>query len=617
MMAAKDQRPEAEVDEESLQELDALLRQVPMTSDYRQYVGLCRKRRKIASASPAKPVRIALLGGATTDYLEAPLSLELESLGLASTIHRADYNSFVHEMLAPDSGTAAFAPDLTVLLPTPSNITEWPVTGDTEERVEQLVGQISQHFLGLCEALHSRTTSDIILGNFHCLPIRATGNLGCRLPWDRNTFIRRINMALARNAPSYIHIFDIESLAAHHGVANWFDTRFWHHAKQPVSFDCVVPLVRGLSAIVAAIYGKTAKCLVLDLDNTLWGGVVGDDGVEGLKIGEGDAVGEAFKAFQDYLSQLKDRGMLLAVSSKNEPENAKAPFENHPDMVLKLDDIASFKASWEPKPQALEEIARDLNIGLESLVFVDDNPAERDLMRQTLPQVRVVELTTDPSDYPMLLDRTGWLEMARFTAEDSAKTEQYRQNAKREGMEAAHVDYDSFLASLDQKAVVKAFDPQNLDRITQLINKTNQFNLTTRRMTRSEVEDLLSREDTATTCVRLADRFGDSGLISVMICRRDGDTMQVDLWAMSCRVFKRGVEHLMANHLFATASQMGVKSVRGIYLPTEKNKIVSELYSELGFDCESRDADGATVWRLDVSRFEPISVYISVEKSDS
>lgn len=601
---------------ETAGDLDALLRQVSLTWDYRQFSKLCRKRRKFASAPSEKPIRLALLGGATTDFLEAPFSLELESLGLNSVIHCADYNSFTHEMLAPDSETVSFAPDLTVLLPTPFNITEWPQTGASDEQVERLVAEVCEHFLGLCEALHSRTKSDIILGNFHCLPVRGAGNLGCRLPWDRNTFIRQVNMRLARKAPAYIHIFDIESLSAHHGVANWFDTRFWHHAKQPVSFDSVVPLVRGLGATVAAIFGKTAKCLVLDLDNTLWGGVIGDDGLDGIKVGEGDALGEAFKAFQDYLGQLKARGMLLAVCSKNEPENARAPFEKHPDMVLKLDDIASFKASWNPKPEALEEIARELNIGLDSLVFIDDNPAERELMRQTLPQVRVVELTTDPSEYPMLLDRTGWCEMARFTSEDGVKTEQYRQKAEREGLESAHVDYDSFLKSLNQSAVVKAFDAQNNDRITQLINKTNQFNLTTRRMTRSEVDGLTARDDVLTTYVRLSDRFGDSGLISVMMASRSEDVMQIDLWAMSCRVFKRGVEHLMANHLFEAARRQGVRSVRGVYLPTEKNKSVADLYAELGFDCEHRAADGSSVWSRDVATFKPFPVHISVEESD-
>ena len=303
------------------------------------------------------------------------------------------------------------------------------------------------------------------------------------MPWDANTFVRGINASLARRAPAYVHLLDVDTLSAIHGVSNWFDARFWHHSKQPVSFACLVPFVRNLAGVIAAMYGRTAKCIVLDLDNTLWGGVVGDDGVENLRIGEGDAESEAFKTFQEYLRALKQRGIVLAVSSKNEEDNALAPFERLPEMVLKRADFVAFKANWRPKPEALEEIARELNIGLEAIVFVDDNPAERELVRRALPAVRVVELSSDPTDYPRLLDQSGWLETVRLTEEDQRKTEQYLENLQRGSLAAQHADYGAYLASLEQRADLRPFEPDTLDRVTQLINKTNQFNLTTRRMT--------------------------------------------------------------------------------------------------------------------------------------
>ena len=596
--------------------LIAILEQARLTSDYNRYLSLCRWRQRVDSEAGtpdySRVLRIAILGGATTDFLEQPLKLELETLGLGCALHSSSYNTYVPEMLDAASDSAAFRPDVAVFLTTPYNIADWPAVGDSQDSVLELVDRICDHWLGLCAAFHSHTNCEIIINNQHLLPARVTGNLGSQLPWDRNSFLRQVNSALGRKAPGYVHILDIDTLSSIHGVSKWFDPRFWHHSKQPVSFDCIVPLVRNLASIIGALYGRTAKCLVLDLDNTLWGGVVGDDGVEGLKIGEGNAEGEAFKAFQEYLLQLKRRGMLLAVCSKNEPENALAPFEQLPDMVLRRNDFVAFTANWNPKSEGLVEIARQLNIGLDALVFVDDNPAERALIRQILPEVKVVELSADPAEYPLLLDQSGWLELASLTSEDRDKTEQYRKNAQRSELQMQHSDYDSYLKSLEQRASIGEFEPQQLDRITQLINKTNQFNLTTQRLSRSEVEALMEHPDTLTACVRLADRFGDNGLISVLAGHREAAVLHVDLWLMSCRVFKRGVEYLLANYLFEQAAGLGLESVLGTYRPTQKNKIVANLYADLGFEECGGEEDGTSYWRLGLKDYRPVPVSITL-----
>ena len=522
--------------------LRRLLAEARATSDYGRYAKLCRLRARMADVRPAdlRPLRIALMGGATTDFLAAPLRLELESVGLDATLFSGEYGTYAQQMLDADSDAVAFAPEVAVLLLTHASIATWPAVGDGAADVNALVDRVAGEWLALCERFHERTGCEIIVTNLHATAARVMGNLGSRLPWDPNTFLRQLNRALGERAPAYVHVLDIETLAALHGVATWFDPRFWHHSKQPVSFACLVPFVRNLAAMIGAIYGRTAKCLVLDLDNTLWGGVVGDDGVEGLRIGEGDAESEAFKAFQTYLLRLKERGLLLAVCSKNEEANALAPFEQLPEMVLRRRDFVAFKASWGPKSDAVQAIARELNLGLDALVFVDDNPAERELIKQALPQVKVVELSRDPAEYPALLDQSGWLEVTRLTDEDRRKTEQYLENQQRDALLTAHADYDGYLASLGQQATIRPFDRESLDRVTQLINKTNQFNLTTMRMTRSEVEALLDRPDVYTACVRLVDRFGDNGIISALSGHvRDG-VLHVDLWLMSCRVFKRG-----------------------------------------------------------------------------
>ena len=485
--------------------------------------------------------------------IEAPLVLALEVLGLGCEILRSDYNTFAQEMLDNRSATAAFKPEVAIVMNCPVNIPSWPKAGDSLERVKQITDEVCRYWIDLCAKFHEHTQCEIIINNFHPFPTAPLGNLGAKLPWDANNFIRRLNRELGDRLPAYIHVNDVESLSAKHGLMEWFDPRYWFHAKQPVSFDCLLPYVRNTARIIGALFGCSAKCLVLDLDNTLWGGVVGDDGPEGLVIGEGDPVGEAFKAFQEYLLKLKRRGVMLAVCSKNEESNALAAFEKRPEMPLKREDFVSFKANWRPKPENLREIASELNIGINTLVFVDDNPAEREHVRLSLPDVKVVELSEDPADYPRLLDEAGLFETTAVSAEDQERTEKYQENSQRARLQESAGDYSSYLASLRQKAVVKPFEEIQLDRITQLINKTNQFNLTTLRQSRSQVEALIENTGFLTAYVRLADRFGDNGLISVFFAHQEGQELWIDEWLMSCRVLKRGVEQLLCNYVVEKA----------------------------------------------------------------
>lgn len=598
----------------------AILSSLRSSDGIDDYMSLCRKWRKLDRAQPddgTEPLRIVLLSGTTTDFIELPLRAELASLGLRTDIHRSDYNTHVSALLEPDSPAAAFHPQVAVVLLDLLDISEWPALGERCKVVSDLAESFVAQWIGLCETFHSNTGADIILGNLRLPSVSPNGHLSRQLPWDRTSFVRRINQLLADEAPRFIHILDVEALSARYGLETWFDSRFWHHAKQSISLDCVIPLVRDTAGIVAAFYGKTAKCIVLDLDNTLWGGVVGDEGTDGIRIGPGTAEGEAFQAFQDYLLQLKQRGILLAVCSKNEEANALAPFEQLEDMILKRDDIVAFKANWDPKPTNIQAIAAELNIGLDAIIFVDDNPAERALVRQAIPDVKVVELGDDPSDYPLILDRSGWLQTIEITKEDQRKSEQYRANRSRAELAEQVLDYDSYLASLEQKATIQPFDTRNLDRITQLTNKTNQFNLTTLRMTQAEVEALVDRPDAITAYMRLSDTFGDNGLISVVAGQIEDDTLSIDLWLMSCRVFKRGAEHAMANHVMQAAARRGVTKVRGLYKPTAKNGLAADFYGELGFSQMTVDAEGNATWTGTVAEFQPLPVFIEVKEEFS
>ena len=595
-----------------------LLDESKTVSDHAQFLALVRQRDRLAKTAPRPPaprtVRLALLGGATTETLEGPLALAIEATGLGCEIRRGQYNAFAQEILDPDSPLLASPLDVAVLLVTPANIPTWPEPGDDLARVQQIVDEVCGYWVDLCKRLHERAGCEVVLNNFHPLPTRPLGTAGTRLPWDRNNFLRRLNVALGDRLPPYLHLNDVDALAARHGLFRWFDERYWYHAKQPVSFECLVPFVRSVARIVGALFGVTGKCLVVDLDNTLWGGVVGDDGYEGIVIGEGDPVGEAFKTFQEYLFRLKQRGVLLAVASKNDENNALSVFANRPEMVLKREDFVAFKANWEPKPLNLRAIAAELNIGLNSLVFVDDNPVERDQVRQALPEVAVVELTTDPADYPRLLDEAGLFEITTLSGEDQQRSQQYEQNVRREALRQSVGDYRAYLGTLEQKAVLAPFEDRYLDRITQLVNKSNQFNLTTLRLTRSEVEARMQDLGRVCVYVRLADRFGDNGLISVVCGVREDTRLVIDEWLMSCRVLNRGVEQLVCNHLADRARAWGLASIEGLYRPTAKNALVREHYAGLGFTLVEQSADGTTRWSLDIARFEPFDTPIQLVK---
>lgn len=588
------------------------------TTDYATFAALVRIRaRLLATASrPSSPraIRVSLLGGASTELLEAPLALALDALGLEPTIQRAHYNAVASEMLDAASATAAFRPDVAIVVTKPDNMPAWPEVGADAARVTALAAESADFWLGLCARLREHAGCDIVLDNFHPLPTRPLGNLAARTPWDANNFLRRVNLALGDRAPEYVHIHDVEALSALHGLRRWIDSRYWFHAKQPVSFACLVPYVKSVARVIGAVFGASAKCLVLDLDNTLWGGVVGDDGPEGIRIGEGDAVGEAFKAFQRYLLSLKQRGVMLAVCSKNDEAQALRPFTERSDMVLRRDDFVAFRANWNGKPENIAAIAAELNIGLGSIVFVDDNPFEREHVRQSLPEVNVLELSEDPADFALLLDDAGLFEATAISAEDRQRTQQYRANAERVRVLESAADYTAYLRTLDQKAVIGPFDALHLDRITQLINKSNQFNLTTLRMTRSQVEELMHDGDALTACVRLTDRFGDNGLISVLAAHAAGSGYVIDLWLMSCRVLRRGVEQLLCNYLVRAAAHRGADHLIGLYRPTPRNGLVERHYESLGFDCIAREDDGSTRWRLDLRSYHPFDVTIELEE---
>ena len=351
---------------------------------------------------------------------------------------------------------------------------------------------------------------------------------------------------------------------------------------------------------------------MLDLDNTLWGGVIGDDGPDQIKIGNDTAVGEAHAELQTYLRQLRDRGVLLSVSSKNDFQNAREGF-NHPHTVLKYEDFAAFQANWEPKSENIKAIATQINIGIDSLVFLDDNPSERELVKQQVPEVTVPDVGDDIAKYAAMLDRSGLFEPVSISKEDLNRAGYYEANATRTEMKSQFLDYGKYLDSLDMSAEIVPFERKNLDRITQLTNKTNQFNLTTRRYTNAEIEAIAQNPDMIGLSGQLKDKFGDNGLISVVIGERHDLRVEIDLWLMSCRVLKRNMELAMFDELVAAARHWGAKEIFGRYIPTKKNSMVADLYRQLGFEQIQALDEGETHWLYTIpAQSSPLNSHIKV-----
>ena len=566
---------------------------------------LLRKRRSLTrellAGKDLIPLKVAILGGPATQEIAAWLELFLLDRGIRAEIMQSEYNRYYEDTVLDHSALAAFAPDVTYLHLTSQSILPGLASAATHEEFEAaLAGRMGQ-LRAVWNGVWAAAPCQIIQNTFEPPVLRPLGHLDASSYGGGAHFVSRLNVELAdaaRTLPRLV-LHDLASLAYASGVSQWSSLERWHAYKMPTSVEADVVIGHSLAALIGAMLGRSRKVLVLDLDNTVWGGVIGDDGADRIVIGRETARGEAFTAFQEYCLRLKARGVLLAVCSKNDDEVARRGF-SHPDMVLQLGDFVAFRANWEPKSENLRAMARELNLGLDSFVFVDDNPAERHLVSAQLPMVAVPEVGDEVSRYPHILDAARHFEVVALSREDLERTGLYAANAQREATAGAFADYGAYLDSLRMVGEIDAFHATYLDRITQLTNKTNQFNLTTRRYTSAEIAAISEDSWYLTLYGRLSDTFGDNGLVSVIIGRRNGEALHVDLWLMSCRVLKRGMEDAMLDALVARARASGVRRIIGTYIPSGRNGMVADHYEKLGFTAESADTDGVTSWVLSV-----------------
>jgi len=483
-----------------------------------------------------------------------------------------------------------------------------PTVTAGESEFRSAIAAEMARFESIWNALNERIGCQIIQNNFDPPVTRVLGNLDGTSFGGTTHFIHQLNLELARTARNSRHILlhDLNALATAIGTDNWFDRQRWFSYKIPITPAANLAIARSLTSLLRAIYGKSRKCLVLDLDNTLWGGVIGDDGPGNIVIGRETPLAEAYTAFQEYCLALRDRGILLAVCSKNEEFIAKQGFE-HPDSVLKLEHFSAFVANWNPKSENIPNIAKQLNIGLDSLVFVDDNPAERAIVAAQLPVVAVPDVGSDVTYFIREIEAGRYFEATALSAEDIGRAESYAANARRFEMKSQFQDYGEYLDSLQMKAEIEAFKPVYLERITQLTNKTNQFNLTTKRYTQAQIENISQSDEYITLYGRLSDAFCDHGLVSCIVGRKEGTSLQIDLWLMSCRVLKRDMELAMLDQLVILSRAAGIRTLCGYYYSTPKNGMVRDHYRELGFELvEELDEKKGSSWKLELRPEQPM-----------
>jgi FkbH-like protein len=558
------------------------------------------------SLDPLVPFRLAVLSNSTIDLIVPALVASAVRHGIALEVIQPPYDQVAQEALTPDSTVNRSKPDAVLFaldfraLPLKLSL------GDSEAAAATVQGVLG-YLQALREGINSNSNAICIFQTF-ATPVEGLfGSLDVALPGTMRNLINRINNELAEMVLGTGDVLiDVAGIAETVGLATWHDTQQWNLAKFAFSEACVPLYADHVSRTIAAIRGKSRRVLILDLDNTVWGGVIGDDGLEGIKVAQGDATGEAHLAVQQLALDLRKRGIVLAVSSKNTDEIARTPFEQHPEMLLKLEHIAVFQANWNDKATNIQAIAEELSLGLDAMVFLDDNPVERGLVRRLIPQVAVPELPEDPAYYARTLSAAGYFEAVAFAAEDLKRAGFYQDNAKRANLQKQVGGVDAYLASLDMTIDFRPFDATGRARITQLINKSNQYNLTTRRYTEPEVAEAETDSSVFTLQVRLTDVFGDNGMISVVVCRPEGpEIWDIDTWLMSCRVLGRKVENMVLREILEHARTAGISSLTGTYRPTDRNNLVVGHYAKLGFEKTFEDESGLTRWKLDVATANP------------
>ncbi len=561
--------------------------------------------------SKFKQLKVALLGDSATQFLAQAIRGFGYEHDLDLVIWEADFNQINLQLLDPTSDYYKYQPDFTIIFQSSHKLlSQFYTCNKTDQKVfaKEKTAQIESYITHI----HQKLKTKIIFYNFAEIDNTIYGNFA-NLNQDSFLFqLRLLNIKLMQLGAEKqsIHICDLSSIQNRIGRNTMFEPSIYISTEMVLSIPALPELASRTTDIIAATQGKIKKCLVLDLDNTLWGGTIGDDGLANIEIGS-LGIGKAFTEFQRWIKALKNRGIILAVCSKNDEKTAKEPFEKHPEMVLKLDDISVFVANWGNKVKNIQYIQRILNIGFDSMVFLDDNPFERNMVKEHLPEICVPEIPEDPANYLEYLYSLNLFETVSASKEDSERTKRYQTEAKRATLKQSFVNENDFLQSLNMRSTVDGFTTFNIPRVAQLTQRSNQFNLRTVRYSESEIEEIALDINYVPITFTLKDRFGDNGLICVVILKKQSSTkLFIDTWLMSCRVLKRGMEHFVLNTLVEQAKKLGYPSLVGEYIPTAKNTMVQNHYRNLGF--EKRN----DIWILNIEKYQAIQTYIQLKESN-
>lgn len=567
---------------------------------------------KLAKQPPkegAPVIRAALLADTASQLLSVVLQGYARHLGFTLELFQGEFDQIETQVFDPGSELHTFRPETVIIYLAAERMRVEFGKRSIAER-----GSFANSFAKRVRTLHETLAGHgyhVMFFNLADPGDAVFGNYGSKVNWSLSNQIRLCNLELANLAgkAADFHVYDLAALQSTIGRNTLFDPKLYFTSKFAIAPGSLPIVARDVIRMLAARKGSFLKCVILDLDNTLWGGVVGDDGIDRIQIGD-LGLGPAFTAFQSWLKQLRDRGIVLAVCSKNDDANAREPFLKHPDMVLRLDDIAVFVANWEDKATNIRRIKSIIDIDYSAMMFLDDNPAERQLVRESFPTLLVPELPEDPVEYVSYLTALNPFETGTYTSEDAQRTSEYQTEAIRQGEREKFVNLGDFLQSLEMRAKVRPFHPFNFPRVAQLTQRSNQFNLRTVRYTEKQIETLAQSSDKVTLAIELKDRFGDNGLISVIILDIKDNAAFIDTWLMSCRVLCRGVEQFALNMVVKKARELGLKQIIGEYLPTPKNGMVKDHYSKLGFTAAPENR-----WVLETEIFAECPVNIVLDET--
>ena len=571
------------------------------------YTELKKNIKKYRDAAFEKTVSIAVLGDTATQFISTAICGMGYEYGIRADVYDAEYDTIDADVIDAGSELYSRARDYVILYLSAEKAYEafclTPLT-DRENFADVYIAKVQSYW----DEVSDKSSAKLLQFNFNSIDDGVFGNFGMKEPSSFEFQLQRLNLLLSEHAAEQKNVFviDIAGIQVRLGRNVFCDPKFYFQARMSIGLEAVVYVAKNVYDVIFAISGRLRKCLVLDLDNTLWGGVIGDDGLNGIEIGE-LGMGRAYTDLQRWFLELERRGILLTVCSKNDENTAKEPFEKHPDMLLHLSDFAMFVANWDDKATNIKKIRETLNIGMDSMVFIDDNPFERNLVREMIPEITVPELPEDPSEYLSFLQAEDLFETASFSGEDMKRTEQYREEAGRRTLEQTFASVDDYLKSLEMKAEAKPFDEFHYPRIAQLSQRSNQFNLRTVRYTEEDIRRIAESEKYITMYFTLKDRFGDYGLISAVILEKRADSeLFIDTWFMSCRVLKRGMEEFIINSVLDAAKEAGASKVTGEYLRTPKNNMVCDIYEKLGF---LRISD--SLFETDTEGYEKKRTYIT------